>query len=89
MPLLDTGGVLIERIASGAVGPQTFQQPHDEWVMLVSGAATIDVGGETTQMSDGDWIVIPGGTTHTVSAVAPNTLWLAVHLKRWYGPRPL
>lgn len=50
--------------------------------MLVSGSATIEVAGEVTQLRDGDWILIPGGTTHTVSMVEPQTLWLAVHLKR-------
>ncbi|UUL83666.1 cupin domain-containing protein [Sphingomonas qomolangmaensis] len=84
--LLQRRGVLIERIVShGHVTPHDhpYQQPHDEWVMLLSGAARLLVEGEPERsLAPGDHMLIPGGARHWVTFTAPDepTRWLAVHL---------
>lgn len=79
--LVDQDGVIVEQILSAAsTEPASFLQPHDEWVLVMSGAATLDVGGERHELGPGDWVLIPGGVPHTVERTAAGTTWLAVHL---------
>lgn len=84
--LLQRRGVLIERIVShGQVTPRDrpYQQPHDEWVLLLSGAARLRVAGEPERsLARGEHMLIPGGARHwvTFTALDEPTTWLAVHL---------
>lgn len=84
--LLSRPDVLIERIVShGHVTPpdQPYLQPHDEWVMILSGAARVLVEGEAERaLAPGDHMLVPGGVKHWVTWTAEDqpTLWLAVHL---------
>jgi mannose-6-phosphate isomerase-like protein (cupin superfamily) len=79
--LVDRDGVIVEQILSAAsTEPSSFLQPHDEWVVVTTGAATLDVGGERHELGPGDWVLIPGGVPHTVERTAAGTTWLAVHL---------
>ncbi|UZK69797.1 cupin domain-containing protein [Sphingomonas sp. S1-29] len=84
--LLQRRGVLIERIVShGHVTPPDcpYRQPHDEWVMLLRGAARLLVEGEPERsLSPGEHMLIPGGARHwvTFTALDEPTTWLAVHL---------
>lgn len=84
--LLRRPDVLIERIVSnGHVTPpdQPHVQPHDEWVMILSGAARVLVDGSGERsLASGDHMLIPGGAAHWVTWTATDqpTIWLAVHL---------
>ena len=83
--LLDTGAARIERIVSCAhASPEGFwyDQPDDEWVLVLEGEATLefDPGGQK-EMRAGDHLFIPRHTKHRVRKTSPRTLWLAVHLK--------
>lgn len=84
--LLSRPDVLIERIVSnGHTTPpeQPYVQPHDEWVMIVSGAARLLVeGADERSLGPGDHVLIPGGAKHWVTWTATDmpTVWLAVHL---------
>lgn len=81
-------GVRVKRIVSrGHVSPAGFwyDQDEDEFVLLVSGAARLDVEGHgEVSLDPGDWIVLPARTRHRVTWTAPNrdTVWLAV----FYAP---
>lgn len=84
--LLDRPGVRIERIVSqGQATPPDapYDQPHDEWVLLLAGAARlwIDGAGER-DLAPGDALLIPAHTRHRVTRTQtePPTVWLAVHL---------
>jgi cupin 2 domain-containing protein len=85
--LLARPGILIERIIShGDVTPhdQPHVQPHDEWVMVLSGAARLRIEGCAEQrLSPGDHMLVEGGKRHWVTFTSPNepTVWLAVHLQ--------
>ena len=84
--LLRRPDLLIERIVShGHTTPrdQPYVQPHDEWVMIVSGAARVLVEGEEERrLAPGDHMMVPGGMKHWVTWTAEDqpTVWLAVHL---------
>jgi len=71
----------IEQILSGKLAePAAFEQPHDEWVVLLAGGAKMLVDGEELELDAGDWLVIPAGCQHTVLETQPGSSWLAVHL---------
>lgn len=85
--LLDRPGVRIERIVSqGQATPADapYDQPHDEWVLLLAGAARlwIDGAGER-DLAPGDALLIPAHARHRVTwtQAEPPTVWLAVHLE--------
>lgn len=83
--LIRTEAVHIERIVSrGHATPEGewYDQEHDEWVLLVQGAAQLvfDDGREVA-MGPGDWLEIPARCRHRVAWTDPDqeTVWLAVH----------
>ncbi len=84
-PLLRQPGLLIERIVShGQTTPpdQPYVQPHDEWVMLISGNARLRLEGrEECALDPGDHMLIPAGIRHwvTFTSTSEPTVWLAVH----------
>jgi len=85
--LLERPGVRIERIVSqGQTTPvdAPYDQDHDEWVLLLAGAARLWVDGEgERELRPGDMALIPAGVRHRVTWTqsAPATVWLAVHLE--------
>jgi cupin 2 domain-containing protein len=81
--------VKVERIVSdGHASPEGFwyDQNQDEWVLLVSGTATLsieqDSGVEQIEMKAGDYLLIPAHQRHRVEATSATekTIWLAVFL---------
>ena len=82
--LFEKAGVKIERIAShGQASPEGFwyDQPGDEWVMVVRGEAVLEVQDqEPLTMRSGDHVLIPRHVRHRVAKTTSGTLWLAVHV---------
>ncbi|MGD9409310.1 cupin domain-containing protein [Thiohalocapsa sp.] len=82
--LIDQGNVQIERIVSSP-RPESnrYDQDHDEWVLLLSGQATLELDGKPVQLNTGDHLLIPAHCPHRVLATSdkPRCLWLAVHLR--------
>lgn len=80
-------GVRIERIVStGQCSPPGFwyDQSGDEWVLLLSGAATLRFADENAarDLKPGDWVFIEAHRRHRIEqtdAMVPS-VWLAVHL---------
>jgi len=83
--LAATNGAVVERIVSrGQVTPEDapWRQDHDEWVLLVAGAARLAIQGQDeVALTPGDHVLIPGGAQHRVTWTAPETetVWVAVH----------
>lgn len=74
-------GWRIEQILSGRLlNPVEDLLDHEEWVVLVSGAATLEVDGATESLHEGDWCRLGPGIPHRVISAQPGTSWLAVHL---------
>jgi cupin 2 domain-containing protein len=85
--LLRRPGVRIERIVSiGQITPADapYDQPHDEWVLLLAGAARLwlENDGELA-LKAGSCILIPAHTRHRVTWTIKDaaTVWLAVHFE--------
>jgi cupin 2 domain-containing protein len=77
-------GGRIERIVSrGHVTPEGewYDQPEDEFVLLVSGAARLAFeDGVTLDLAPGDWLELPAHLRHRVewTSADTDTVWLAV-----------
>ena len=83
--LLSRTGARIERIVS--TGQSTpvhapYDQDHDEWVLLLGGAAGLWIDGEGERdLRPGDHVLLPARRRHRVTWTAKHepTIWLAVH----------
>lgn len=74
------GSARVEHILSGQLeAPVDFVQEDDEWVVLLTGSATVVVADHVHELSGGDWLLIPGGVAHQLCRVTPGSTWLAVH----------
>jgi cupin 2 domain-containing protein len=79
--LLEHKNLVVERIVSPASTTRAeYLQPQDEWVMLLTGEATMTVGGEPVELRSGDYVFLPARVPHTVERVSEGAVWLAVHL---------
>lgn len=84
--LLERPGVRVERIVgTGQSSPPDFwfDQPDDEWVLLVAGEARLQIEGETVRtLIPGDHIFLPAHCRHRIDWTDPatSTVWLAIHL---------
>ena len=85
LTLFESDSVKIERIASHAhSSPPGFwyDQAEQEWVILMRGQATLEFAdGELVELKEGDSLAIPPHAKHRVKQTAPETVWLAVHMK--------
>jgi cupin 2 domain-containing protein len=72
-------GATVERIVSNGHQTQWYDQDHDEWVMVLSGAARLDVGGRDVHLGPGQALTIPAHVRHRVVWTAAPTVWVAVH----------
>jgi cupin 2 domain-containing protein len=85
--LLQTEHVRIERIvSSGQASPDGywFDQPGDEWVLVVQGRARLNFAdGAPKELGPGDFVYIPAHQRHRVEWSDPQqaTIWLAVHIE--------
>jgi cupin 2 domain-containing protein len=80
---------LFERIVScGHSTPPGLwsDQPRDEWVVLLSGAARLRFDGcdDVVELAPGDSLRIPARCRHRVEWTSPDreTVWLALHYRR-------
>jgi cupin 2 domain-containing protein len=81
--LQEAHGVRIERIVStGHKSPEGFwyDQPEHEWVMVLKGAARLQIEDRVVEMLPGDSVNIPAHQRHRVEWTSPDepTVWLAV-----------
>lgn len=78
-PLAAGRGFTVEQILSGRLAaPQDYEQDHDEWVVVLAGAAVLEVDGVAHDLAAGDWWLLPAGTRHRLVHTEPGTNWLAV-----------
>jgi len=84
--LAESGTIRIERIVSDGhvTAPgEWFDQEWNEWVLLVSGEATLQFENDAAPlvMQPGDHVMIPANCRHRVERTDPGqkTIWLAVH----------
>jgi len=85
--LLARPGLRIERIVStgqASAPGYWYDQPQDEWVCVIAGAAAILIEGEAAPrvLTSGDWLEIPAHVRHRVEWTDADeaTVWLAAHI---------
>jgi cupin 2 domain-containing protein len=49
-------------------------------VVVLDGAAVLEVDGQRLELGPGDWVFLPAGVAHSVVSTDAGTRWLAVHL---------
>jgi cupin 2 domain-containing protein len=81
--LLQAKMVRIERIVSrGHASPPAFwyDQPENEWVVVLRGAARLRFEDDVIKLEPGDYVNIPAHKKHRVDWTIPDepTVWLAV-----------
>jgi len=83
-PILHGPSLRLEHIVShGQSSPPGFwyDQPHDEWVMLLRGTAVIDFGADgLLNLNSGDSLTIAAFQKHRVHHVSDDAVWIALHL---------
>jgi glyoxylase I family protein len=80
--LAQFGATRLERIVSSAQpNSEAYDQAHDEWVVLLRGAAELEVAGEVKRLRAGDYVALPAHTPHRVLSTSAGALWLAVHIR--------
>jgi cupin 2 domain-containing protein len=90
-PLLTGTRFRVERIVShGQASPPGFwyDQPEDEWVVLLAGAARLRFeGDEPFDLRPGEYVHIPAHARHRVEWTDPQqaTVWLAIHFDPGVG----
>jgi cupin 2 domain-containing protein len=83
------GGVVLEQILSGRLpSPVDYDQPQDEWVLLLAGAAVLEVNDVRFDLTSGDWVLLPAHVPHRLVDTTPGTIWLALHTPELDGRAP-
>ena len=78
--LVELPALTVEQILSGTLSePVSFEQDHDEWVLVLEGRARLLVEETELELEAGEWLLLPAGCPHTVVETKPGTSWLAVH----------
>jgi len=83
--IADMDDARIERITTlkPYTGPgEWYDQQKDEWVILLSGNAEIEIKGQgTIELFSGDYIFLPAHCHHRVTRTStdPPSVWLAIH----------
>ena len=78
--LATVGHVRIEHIVSSRTPDPSLQvQDWDEWVLVLTGHAVLEVEGSHVGLRAGDWVLLGAGTPHRVLTTESGTQWLAVH----------
>ncbi|MEE7502997.1 cupin domain-containing protein [Methylobacterium sp. C33D] len=85
--LVSGPGLRVERIVStGQASPPGFyyDQPHSEWVAVLTGAADLCFAdeAEARRLIAGDAVLIAPHRRHRVEWTESPTVWLAIH----FGP---
>jgi len=89
--LIQSDGVRVERIVShGHASPEGFRYDQDEheWVVVLQGAARLQLEDKTIELGPGDYINLPAHTKHRVewTTLDQPTIWLAIFYKSWAFP---
>lgn len=77
--LFQNHSIKIETIRSWLKTPGEFyDQNEDEWVLLISGEARLELDTVERTLKAGDYCLIPKHTRHRVLSTSKNALWLGI-----------
>lgn len=81
-PLIQAESFRLEHLVShGQASPPGFwyDQPEDEWVLLLRGRAMLAFEAGTLDLVAGDSLTIPARLRHRVESASKDAVWLALH----------
>jgi cupin 2 domain-containing protein len=79
VPVVRIGNVEVEQILSGVLGgPVAYDQDHDEWALVLEGAAVLEIGATRLDLTAGDWLLLPAHLEHRLVGTRPGTSWLVL-----------
>lgn len=81
--LAESRGTKIECLVSNGESSEPgfwYDQPRDEWVLLLSGSAVLRFETGDLSLAAGDSLTIPARIRHRVESVSSDAVWLAVFL---------
>jgi cupin 2 domain-containing protein len=74
--------VEIKTIVSNTLSTkQTFKQDCDEWVVVLSGCAKLEIDGVVYKLKKGDSLFIEANKEHTLLKTKKVVVWLAVYIR--------
>jgi cupin 2 domain-containing protein len=80
--LLEDKNIKISQIvSSNKVEKKIYNQDENEFVVLLKGAATLEIEGKIVSLQEGDTVQIPAHTKHQILSTEQGTLWLAIYYK--------
>ncbi len=83
-PIVMTSSVILEKIESHGFTTPTgdwYDQEITEWVMLVTGNATLTFEcGDSLSLKAGDYVTLPPHCKHRVEWCSVDASWLALHI---------
>ncbi|MDO5725658.1 MAG: cupin domain-containing protein [Tissierellia bacterium] len=79
--LFENEKILIEKINSNCAPSGPYNQEQDEWIVLIRGAAVIELEGEKIALEKGDSFFIAKNRAHKVLKTTDDALWLTVFIK--------
>ena len=82
LPLLSAPALKLEHLVShGKPSPPGFwyDQPGDEWVLLLRGRATLAFEEGSLDLDAGDCLTVPARLRHRVEKVSEDAVWVALH----------
>ncbi|MGP8209278.1 MAG: cupin domain-containing protein [Acidimicrobiales bacterium] len=86
-PLLGAPGLEVRQVLSGELeAPVDYLQEEDEWALVVTGSALLEVDDAVIELGPGDWVWLPAGTPHRLLRTEPGTSWVTVHHRPHVGP---
>ncbi|HVM64604.1 MAG TPA: cupin domain-containing protein [Acidimicrobiales bacterium] len=78
-PVARLGGVVVEHVVSGALAaPADYDQPFDEWAVVLEGGAVLEVDGSRLDLGPGSWVLLPAHLPHRLVETQPGTTSLTV-----------
>lgn len=81
--LYEKDGILIERIVSSdKLEAKQYNQPYDEWIVLLEGEARLEVNNKEIFLHKGDTSLLEKNVPHKVLSTKKGTIWLCIHLKK-------
>ena len=79
---LSKKNVEIKTIVSNTLSsPQSFKQDCDEWVVVLSGCAKIEMDGVVHKLKKGSSLFIEANKEHTLLKTKKVVVWLAVYIR--------
>jgi len=77
--LFQNHSIKIESIRSWLKTPgELYEQEQDEWVLLLTGRACLQVNDQALNLVAGDYCFIPHHTKHQVLSTSNDALWLGI-----------